>query len=133
MNRQEIKEKKEFIDTLMYGIQAPLIVTPNYVDSVTTQQRDQHRLYCIAQSIDCVKNQEATDYDAMLYYSYASLENAPSRDNAECYMYLFFKFHKDAKKLLGTECPKLDINQLESIKKLKQWIYKKQIEGLRKK
>jgi len=132
LNRQEIKEKKEFIDTLMYGIQAPLIVTPNYIDSVTKEQSDQHRLHCIAQSIDCVKNQEATDYDAMLYYSYASLENMPSHEDADCYMNLFFKFHKDAKNLLGTECPKLDQSQQLSIKKLKQWIYKKQIEGMKK-
>lgn len=104
----------------MYGIKAPLIVTPNYVDAVTEQQRNEHRLHCIAQAIECVKNQEATDYDAMLYYSYASLENMPSRDNGECYMYLFFKFHKDAEKLLQSKCPELDVNQLESIKRLKQ-------------
>ena len=130
--RQEIKEEKVFVDTLMYGIQAPLIVTPNYVDSVTPQQKNEHRLHCIAIASECVKNQEATDYDAMLYYSYASLENMPSRDDAECYMYLFFKFYKDAAKQLDTKCPELDINQLESIKKLKQWIYKKQIEGMKR-
>ncbi len=130
--RLDKKLEKEFVDTMMYGLRAPLIVTPSYVDGVTSEQSDKHRLYCIAKAIECVKNKEATDYDAMLYYSYASLENMPSHDNAECYMYLFFKFYKDAEKTLGTKCPELDINQLESIKKLKQWIYKKQIEGMKR-
>ena len=126
------KQEKEFVDTMMYGLRAPLIVTPSYVDGVTSEQTDKHRLYCIAKAIECVKNKEATDYDAMLYYSYASLECSPSRDNAECYMYLFFKFYKDAEKTLGTKCPELDVNQFESIKKLKQWIFKKQMEGMKR-
>ena len=126
------KQEKEFVDTIMYGLKAPLIVTPNCVEDVIPEQLEKHRLYCIAKAIECVENKEATDYDAMLYYSYASLENMPSHDNAECYMYLFFKFYKDAEKTLGTKCPELDTNQLESIKKLKQWIYKKQIEGMKR-
>ena len=125
------KVAKEFVDTIMYGLKAPLIVTPSYVDAVTSEQSDKHRLYCIAKAIECIENKEAPDYDAMLYYSYASLENMPSRDNAECYMYLFFKFYKDAEKILETKCPELDVNQLESIKELKQWIYKKQVERMK--
>ncbi len=125
------KQEKEFVDTIMYGLRAPLIVTPSYVDAVTSEQSDKHRLYCIAKAIECVKNKQATDYDTMLYYSYASLENMPSKSDAECYMYLFFKFYKDAAKQLDTKCPELDVNQLESIKELKQWIYKKQVERMK--
>lgn len=127
-----MSQQKQFVDTIMYGLRAPLIVTPSAIHDVPSEQTEKHRLYCIAEAINCVNNQEATDYDAMVYYSFASLEVMPNHKDAECYEFLFFKFFKDAEKMLGMECPKLDESQLLSIKKLKQWIYKKQIAGMLK-
>lgn len=129
--RQEKHQQKEFVDTMMYGLRAPLIVTPGWTDGVPPEQSEKHRMLCIAQAVECVKNQEATDYDAMVYYSYASLEVMPSREDADCYQFLFFKYFDDAENMLGMKCPKLDDKQLLSIKKLKQWIYKKQISGMK--
>lgn len=130
--RQEIKDEKNFVDTIMYGLRAPLIVTPGTIDDVTEDMKEKHRLYCIAEAINCVKNEMSTDYDAMLYYSFASLEGMPTRNHAECYEFLFFKYYPNAEKLLQHECPKLDENQLQSIRDLKRWIYKKQIAGIKK-
>ncbi len=130
--RLEKHQQKEFVDTMMYGLSAPLIVTPDWTEGVPAEQSEKHRLYCIAEAINCVDKKEATDYDAMLYYSYASLSVMPSHEDGECYQFLFFKYFDDAENMLGMKCPKLDDKQLLSIKKLKQWIYKKQIDGMKK-
>ena len=134
LTRQEFKDQKEFVDTIMYGIKAPLIVTPSYAnsDSVPKTQRDEHRLHCIAEAVECVNLQQATDYDAMLYYSYISLEHPIGTDGHDEYGFLFQKYHPEQAKQVFSKVIELTAIQRLNIVNLKKWIYKKQIEGMKK-
>jgi hypothetical protein len=128
----EEEEAKKRVEALAEVLMLPIITFPGYEDIVTPEQR----LRITAERMKKIKegdlSKEATDFEAMLYISTVSLAQPLSEEWFNIYAYLFSKYYPEQAKEIGV--PKtLNSYELTELKKLKEWIYRKQIEHLKKK
>ena len=116
----------------LYMIKPPIIVPPSMIDAVTTEQKNQHQLEAMLHKKEIFEQKQASDYSAMLYISFSSLEHPLTHEHLHIYERLFSKFF-DIEKALGKKAPELDEIEKQELARLKSWIFKKQIEHLKEK
>lgn len=118
---------------MLYMINTPIIVSPGYEDSVTEEQKSKHQLEALGNISEIFENKQSTDFSAMLYISNASLMGPLSEEQRHIYEFIFSQFY-DFKALIGKDPPK-ELSETEALelKKLKEWIFKKQVEHLKSK
>jgi len=75
------------------------------------------------------KIEMATDYEAMIYLSTASLSAPLSRSAQKIYFHLFKKFYPQKSDFIPDYEAKLDIQTEPELVRLKRWLYKKSVGG----
>ena len=83
-----------------------------------------HRLKALKENREL--KDKATDYEAMVYLSTATLCQPLSRRWSNIYFHLFGKFYPDRAKEIGVNPNSLDPLEERELSHLKEWIFKQQ-------
>ncbi len=124
------EDKKLTLQTL-YLISAPIIAVPGYEDDVTDDMKQKYQLEAKLNIKEIFEKEEAPDYHALLQLSQTSLSTAPSQIFGKIQLQLTKKFFGKETDFIDEE--KLEMYEERELLKLKQWIFKKQIEYLKQK
>ena len=117
--------------SLVYGLLAPAVVDKRWKD-VPEQLKILGKAHRMAKSLECVQNEIATEFDALIFLYTASLCVPFNTTWVNIYMYLFRKYlpsFADAAKLPVVN---LDAFEKSELEKLRKWIFKQQVKKLRK-
>lgn len=117
---------------MMYVFSAPILVWPGYEDTVLSEQRGRVTLERLALSATAKEMLECTDFEVCLYLSSASLSQPMSHTWTKLYTHVFCKAFPQHKEL-GEGIEKVQEYEMHELKRLKQWIYKKQMEAVKDK
>ena len=132
--KTEKETERDFVDSFMYALTAPLIVYPGWEDSFKDLVGDakMRRLLHLKEVMD---TEACTLYEAMLYLSSVTLVMPIDDDWLAIYMWVFNQeMPKQAKEAeLDQDIRPLNVNQKEDLARLRAWIFKRQMEHLRKK
>lgn len=126
-----VPKSKEFALTTLYSVCPLIIVTPGAEDDVYDDMKEKYKLEAILNIKEIFEKEEAPDYHALLWLSFASLSTAPSPIFAKIQLQLMKKFFGDKTDFIAEE--KLEPYEEKELSKLKKWIFKKQIEHLKQK
>ena len=120
---------------LLYPLVAPLIGFPGWAEDLLPQHKDDITLQRFIHHREIFEREEATDFEAMLYISTATLAAPPSHDWFEIYMWLFSRWKPDVaqEQDLIPSHPDLYPHQQEALTRLKRWLYRQQMEHLKAK
>jgi len=126
------KINTDFVNHLLYVLDAPIITMPGYKDTITKNMTERVHLYRFLETNE-IKNKMATDYEVMLYTHTASFWGPLSHSWFKIYLNTFSKYYDGKYLLRDHPLEDLDANELEQLEDLKSWIYKKQTEHLEQK
>lgn len=125
--------EKDFVDRLFYVFKAPIIVWPQFEDTITKEMQANVTLHRLSMFATAKTINAASEYETMLYLSSASLANPPSHEWTKIYIHLFGKFYPKQAEILGnTEKPN-DYELNEYLVRLRVWIFKQQMQALKAK
>ena len=124
-----VPKSKEFELATLYSVYTPIITTQGAEDDVTDDMKKKYKLEAIIHIKEIFEKEEAPDYHALLWLSFASLSTAPSTIFAKIQLQLTKKFFGDKTDFIAEE--KLEPYEKKELLKLKHWIFKKQIENLK--
>lgn len=134
------KEEKNLMEgyagRLAFCFSAPIIAHPSWASIITQAQKSKATTYRLAKLMKGNLNEEATDFEAMLWLSTASLDAPLDRNAFNIYAYLFRKcMPEQANEIFDDhEGVFLDKHMEEPLlRELKTKIYKSQKEQLKKK
>lgn len=103
---------------------APIIAYTGWEDVVTDDMKTRIQMERLANP----SRETATDFEAMIYLHTASLATPLSREMTDVYSYLFSKYYTEQAKGIGVYMDKITETEERELSRLKNWIYKKQIE-----
>jgi hypothetical protein len=103
---------------------APIIAYTGWEDVVTDDMKTKIQMERLANPLI----ETATDYEAMVYLHTASLATPLSMEMTNIYSYLFSKYHGEQAKRIGVYADKITDTEQRELSKLKEWIFKKQME-----
>ena len=112
-----VSKSKEFELATLYSVCAPIIVTPGAEDDVTDDMKEKYKLEAIIHIKEIFEKEEAPDYHALLWLSFASLTTAPSTIFAKIQLQLTKKFFGDKTDFIVEE--KLESYEEKELLKLK--------------
>jgi len=124
-----VPKSKEFELAALYSVCTPIIVTPGAEDDVYDTMKEKYKLEALIHIKEIFEKEEAPDYHALLWLSFASLTIAPSAIFTKIQLQLTKKFFGDKTDFIIKE--KLELYEEKELLKLKHWIFKKQIENLK--
>jgi hypothetical protein len=98
-------EKKLFFEAVEYGLRPPLILpSENSKGDVSDKMKENHKLYCLAESAKVFDTKKCPLYDVMIHISCISNIRNLSREEFEIYQYIFAKYEKEGwKKAFGND------------------------------
>jgi len=115
---------------VVYQVAPPIIVTHGCEKDVTYEMKDRYKLEGLLHIKEIFEKEEAPDYHALVWLSFASLYVAPSQIFGKIQIYLTNLCFPKETKNMKIEPLEEKYEQRELIK-LKQWIFKKQIEHIK--
>ena len=120
----------KFEKALIYGICAPIIADPRW-QNIPKELKELAFIQRLGNSLKCVEEEKATEFDALIYLHTASLSVPFSERWFRIYVYLFRKYFPEHAKVI--ELPEVKLTELEKeeLDRLRSWIYKQQIKYLR--
>lgn len=133
---KEEREEGKFVDHMMYLLTAPMLTWPgqesiyDWNDNKTTARMER-----LAHSTEILENEECTEFEAMIYISTSTLENAPGHDLYVVYGWLFKRWKPDQDVFPEHEIPE-ELNQYpqqEILTRVRKWIYLRQMNHLKTK
>jgi len=119
---------------VMYGLVAPLITWPGYEDHFPKEKRIEAQMMRLARVTEIFRTKQATEMDAMLYLSSASLINPMGHKWARIYGHLFARYMNDPEKMRKAGLPtyeELDPDEDEMLARFRQWIFRRQLERVK--
>lgn len=123
-------EAKNLALRTLYLISVPIIVTPRAEDDVTDDMKEKYKFEVKLNITEIFEKEEAPDYHALLWLSFASLTTLPSTIFTKIQLQLTKKFFGDKTDFIAEE--KLKPYEEKELLKLKKQIFKKQIGYLKK-
>ena len=139
LSREEKKEEKIFVDTILYGLTAPLIFGPGgWGETYPEEMRSYGRIIRLASSIKCHDSQMSTKFDAHAYLYSMSFVSAMGHSWTKIFFHCFAAAHSDKWEILLKDpmFTKMDIeldpNEVEMLDRLRRWIYKNQVEAVKR-
>jgi hypothetical protein len=129
-----LKSKEDdFADRFIYALKAPFITWPLCETSITTEMQAKAKMYRLMMTATAETMIEATEFEAMLYIMSATLANPPSHTWYKIYTHLFQKYfpEQSATVFAGEPIEKVQDYEFQDLKRLQQWIFKKQMEHLK--
>ena len=134
------REEKKFVDTLMYGLSSPMVYAPGgWGDSFPKATVEMANILRLAHCSDCIDNELCTMYDAMLYMSTCSNVAPLQHSWYKIYMHSFREGNPTQWKILIKDDEwmerdaDLNENELYDLKRLRSWIFKRQISYIKSK
>lgn len=124
---QREKGLKMFMQLFEALMERPIIGHTAWADTITTEQKARIKVERLKQISEAngQKIDAATDYEAMVYLSTASLSAPLSSMWTRIYMYLFKKFYPEKSDFIPDYEAKLhDYTDMPQLIRLKRWLYK---------
>lgn len=122
---EDLQAGRQMFEALADVFSRSIIGHTGWADSITEEQKQRIQIERLKQIKETKgKIDMATDYEAMIYLSTASLTAPLSRMWQQIYFYLFKKFYPDKSDFIPDYEAKLDIQSEPALKDLKRWIYK---------
>jgi len=139
LSREEKKEEKIFVDTILYGLSAPLIFGPGgWGETYPDEMRSFGRIIRLAESIKSHDSQMCNKFDAHAYLYSMNFVAPMGHSWTKIYFHCFAAAHNDKWKIL-LEDPmfskmdiELDTNEEYDLNRLRRWIYKNQVEAIKR-
>ena len=131
------EEKKAFnrmAERLAFCFSAPVVAHPSWSSIITPEQKAKAQMYRLAKVKNGEDDGQATDFEALLWISTASLDSPLDRHAFNIYAYLFRKLYPDqANEIFSDhEGRTLDKHMEEPrLRELKQKIYNSQVQALK--
>jgi hypothetical protein len=134
LSRADKKAEKLFVNQALYMIRNPLIVWPGYEDDVTEEMRSKAMINKFANINEIFENQECETMQVNIYLSQASLVQPLTPTFAKMYFYCF-SLHYDIAQIFPDPVDRdyhlrLEENERWDFKRLRQWLFKKQVSML---
>ena len=126
------REQEQFADKFVYLLTSPALYYPSW--EPPQEMLDKRRIYLLAEHT-CYDRKESTDYDALIYIQTASMNFPLNTEWFTIFMNLFMKYYGDRAPPEWKEdhTGELDYCEKESLQRLKNWIFKRQIECIKQK
>jgi len=124
-----------YAERLAFCLCAPVVAHPTWASIITPEQKSKATTHRLAQLMSGKLDEGATDYEAMLWLSTASLDSPLDRHAYKIYAYLFRKYYPEqASEIFSdNEGVFLDKHMEEPLlRELKMKIYKSQKEHLKR-
>lgn len=131
---EEKKVMDRYAERMTFALTAPMIVHPVWRSIITDKQKTKAMMYRLAK-VKGEDDEQATDYEAMLWLSTASLDAPLDRDAFNIYAYVFRKFYTEQANEIFSEHEGRHLDQhMEAplLIRLKRDIYKSQKKALKK-
>jgi len=93
LTRKEKSDEKKFVNIMLYGIMAGVCWPNDWGKDYPDEIREKAKMYRLAELPKILETEQATDFDAMLYVSCASLNAPPNRDAYCIAMYCINKYY----------------------------------------
>ena len=119
-----------FVDQFMYLLTAPYIGWPGWEDQVAAQ-KEQIVMHRFIHASQIFEQEMATEFEAMMYISSASLSHPLNHEWAEIYGWLFCRWKPDEGKEIWEREIVLDRTQIEELNRLRRWIFRRQMDHLK--
>jgi len=129
VKRRLEREERKKINMIVLAVKAPIVVWPGYWDLVKDEWKVKAVMYRLLKLMRGDWSEKATDYEAMIYLSTASLSAPLGNEWGRIFCWLFRKFYPDAAEQFGMKDELHDYERQE-LERLKEWIYRKQREAL---
>ena len=133
-SKEEEKAFNRLAERLAFCLSAPVVAHPSWSSIITKEQKTKAQMHRLAKLKNGEDDGQATDYEAMLWLSTASLDTPLDRHAYNIYVYLFRKFYPEqAEEIFDQhEGRTLDKHMEEpKLRELKQKIYNSQKEALK--
>lgn len=126
------QEEKKFVEQMLYLLTSPVLYFPDWTPP---EQMIKDRMVYLLADNKCYEREECSDYDALIYVQTASMRFPFDTEWHNIFMWLFMKYYKDIAPSEWIEEHGRELNDYEKglLKRLKVWIFKKQIEHIRAK
>ena len=123
--RSQRREEEQFVDQFMYLLTGPHLAYPGYED--TLPRRDEITLQRLLHGKEIFEEEMATEFEAMLYLSTASLSAPMTHDWFAIYMWLFNRWKPEAAEDMDIGVEVLDPNQVEELNRFRRWMFRTQM------
>ena len=126
------REEKKFVDHFMYLLTSPALYYPQWTPP---EPMLKDRMIHLLTDYKCFEREECSDYDALIYVQTASMSFPLDTEWFNIFMWLFMKYYKDEAPSEWNEEHGRELSYCEKhdLLRLKQWIFKKQIEHIKAK
>jgi len=135
-NGGKASREEKHVEMLVFSLVAPLIVYSSEEAGENTADEAWVRDAKLSRLLKCMRgdlSEQATDFEAMIYLSTASLVHPLDTPWYNIYMYLFSKHYPESKQL-GFNAPKsLSTQEQTMLTQLKEWIFERQKEAVKAK
>ena len=129
--RKAEREAKKQIEQMVFALTAPLVVWRGSERDARDEWKVKAKIYRLAKLMRGEDDDMATDYEAMIYISTASLSVPLGHSWYRIYVHLFREFYEEHADEIGIENVELYEYEVRMLNDLKRWIRKKQSELLR--
>jgi hypothetical protein len=120
----------------MYGWTAPFLSWPGW-ESIWENNDNKNRAFIrrLAEHKEIWETHQATEFEAMIYLSTATLSFPPSHHWTQVYMYLFRRWYgaKEADETGITGPDELDSTAKDMLSHLRNWIFRQQLNHMKAK
>jgi len=125
-----IRDEKLFIDAVAYGILAPTIIDSRW-PKVNQDLILKAKAIRMIEAPKCLKEEMATEFDALVYIHTVSLCIPLSKHWFRIYCYLFRKYFPRHAEKLQIKIEELSYYEMYELNKLRKWIFMQQIKALK--
>lgn len=140
LNRQEKSEQKKFVNTLMYGLRAPMVFgTGGWGNDFPESQHQMRNMILLASCSKCADEEKCIMFDVMAYMWSVAFEAPLQKTWQKIYFHAFRESLPKEWKLLVEDNPdferdaELFENEIDDMNRLRRWIFKRQMDHIKSK
>jgi hypothetical protein len=131
VSKGQQKPKDIYFKALVYGLFAPAVVDRRWME-VPEHLKILGKGHRMLNSLQCVRDEIATEFDALIYLHTASLSVPFNTTWFNIYVYLFRKFFPEHAKVINLpEVESLDAYETSQLNDLRKWIFRQQMKNLK--
>lgn len=135
LSREEKKEKKIFVDTIMYGLTAPILFgSSQWASSYPAKQIEYASIIRLAKAIECFDTEMCTLTDIVAFFYPLSMDAPLRREYYKMYLYAYKHGLPTEWKALIKSDPDIDRdtelyeNEHEELRMIRRKVFRKQME-----
>lgn len=132
------RDESKFVKIMMYGLTAPFVFSAGgWGETFPEDLLQRGRMLRLAHSIKCIDEEKCTIFDAMAYMYSASFEAPLSHEWMKIYLYTYKIAVPEKFEILKSDDTyaerdsELDQNEMYDLDRLRNWIFKRQIQSIK--